>query len=238
MLRRPLEIIVAGLFAMVVAAGCASTKITDRDKVVTGKLPRPAHVWVYDFAATPADVPADSALAGSYSEHATPQTPENIASGRKLGALVATELVGQIRGMGMPAEHAVTGSRPQINDIVIRGYIISFDEGDAKKRVAIGFGSGASDMKVAVEGLQMTPQGLRKLGGGSTDAGGGKAPGGAMGAAALVATHNPVGLIVGTGVKVRGERTGSSKVEGRAKQTAKEIADQLKKRFQELGWVK
>jgi len=36
---------------------------------------------------------------------------------------------------------------------------------------------------------------------------------------------------------VYGEESGSSKVEGRAKQTAKEIADVLKKRFQEQGWI-
>jgi hypothetical protein len=33
------------------------------------------------------------------------------------------------------------------------------------------------------------------------------------------------------------EESGSSKVEGRAKQIAKEIADVLKKRFQEQGWI-
>ena len=63
------------------------------------------------------------------------------------------------------------------------------------------------------------------------------AQGGAVGLAALIATHNPVGLIVGTGVKVYGEERGSSKVEGRAKATAKEIADVLKGRFQEQGWI-
>ncbi|MGB7971319.1 MAG: DUF4410 domain-containing protein [Candidatus Deferrimicrobiaceae bacterium] len=236
-LWRTLAIIVTGLFGMVVVAGCASTKVTNREELVTGQLPRPAHIWVYNFAATPTDVPADSALAGKTSEHGTPQTAEHIAMGRKLGALVATELVDQIRSMGMPAEHVVTGTKPQINDLVIRGYIISFVEGDATKRVAIGFGSGSSDIKVAVEGFQVTDQGLRKLGGGSSDASGSKTPGGAMGAATLLATHNPLGLIVSTGTKVYGEKSGSSTVEGRAKQSAKEIADQLKKRFQEQGWI-
>ena len=33
--------------------------------------------------------------------------------------------------MGMPGEHAVAGTTPQINDIVIQGYLLSFDEGDA-----------------------------------------------------------------------------------------------------------
>jgi hypothetical protein len=226
------------LLALLTVAGCASTKVSNREQLVSEQLPRPAHIWVYDFAATPADLPVHSALAGQYSEHSTPQTAEHIAAGRELGAEVETELVYQIRGMGMPAEHAVKGTTPQINDIVIQGYIISFDEGDASKRVGIGFGSGSSDLKVAVEGFQMTAQGLRKLGGGSSGAGGSKTPGSAVGAASLIATHNPLGLIVSTGMKVHGEKSGSSKVEGRAKQTAKEIADELKKRFQEQGWIK
>jgi len=46
-----------------------------------------------------------------------------------------------------------------------------------------------------------------------------------------------VGLIVSTGMKAYGEKTGSSGIEGRAKQTAREIADVLKKRFQEQGWI-
>jgi hypothetical protein len=236
-LRRKIATIVACLFAMVVAAGCASTKITNRNEIVTEQLPRPAHIWVYDFAATAADIPADSALAGQIPQDATSQTPEQIATGRKVGAEIAKQLVEQIRGMGMPAERAVTGTTPQINDIVIRGYLLSIVEGSAAKRVAIGFGSGESELKVAAEGFQMTAQGLRKLGSGTTDSGGSKGPGGAVGVAALIATHNPVGLIVGTGVKLYGEESGSSKVEGRAKATAKEIADVLKKRFEQQGWI-
>jgi len=83
----------------------------------------------------------------------------------------------------------------------------------------------------------MTAQGLRKLGSGTTDAAGSKGPGGVLGLATLIATHNPAGLIIGTGVKVYKEESGSSTVEGRAKQTAKEIADVLKTRFQEQGWI-
>jgi hypothetical protein len=237
LLERKRATIVAGLFLMVVAAGCASTEISSRDRLVTERLPKPTHIWVYDFAATAADVPEYSALAGQNSEGATSQTPEQMEIGRQLGAQIAAELVEQIRTMGLPAEQAVTGTEPQINDIVLRGYLISFDEGSAAKRVAIGFGSGGSELKVAVEGFQMTAQGLRKLGSGTTASGGGKTPGTAMGVATLIATNNPAGLIVSTGVKVYGEKSGSAKVEGRAKQTAKEIADVLKGRFEEEGWI-
>jgi len=59
----------------------------------------------------------------------------------------------------------------------------------------------------------------------------------AVGVISLLATHNPAGLIVSGGMKVYGEESGKSTVEGRAKQTAKEIADVLKKRFEQQGWI-
>jgi hypothetical protein len=229
--------IVLYLLALLVIAGCASTKVTSRDEAAVGKLPRPNTIWVYDFAATPADVPEESALAGQHSEHNPPQTAEQIKTGRQLGAEIEAELVEQISGMGMPAEHAVTGTKPQINDLVIRGYLVTFNKGSAANRILIGFGSGASDLKVAVEGFQMTAQGLRKVGSGTTDSEGGKTPGADLGVLGLIATHNPAGLIVSTGMKVYGQESGRSTIKGRERQTATEIADVLKKRFQEQGWI-
>jgi hypothetical protein len=230
--------LVSSLFVVIVIAGCASTKVTDRQVLVREKIPRPNHILVYDFVATPADMPADSALAGHSAVQPTPQTAEHIATGRRVGAEIGERLVEEIRRMGLPAERASTGTRPQINDLVIRGYLLSVDEGSAAKRVAIGFGAGASQLSVAVEGYQMTAQGLRKLGSGTVDAGGSKGPGAAAPLAVAVASGNPVGLIVSSGMKVYGEASGSSKVEGRAEQTAKKIAEELEPRFRQQGWIK
>jgi hypothetical protein len=58
-----------------------------------------------------------------------------------------------------------------------------------------------------------------------------------MPAAVAIASGNPVGLIVSSGMKIYGEESGRSKIEGRAKQTAQEIADQLKIRFRQQGWI-
>jgi hypothetical protein len=54
--------LILGLTALLAIVGCAKTKITDREQIVTGKLPRPATLWVYDFAATPADLPIHTSL--------------------------------------------------------------------------------------------------------------------------------------------------------------------------------
>jgi hypothetical protein len=236
-LRGKLMTIASCLFVMLMVAGCASTKVTSGEQNVTGQLPRPGNIWVYDFAATPSDVPADSWLSSQNVEHDTPQTAEQIATGRQIGSEIASALVEEIRNMGLPAERAWPGTAPQINDIVIKGYLISVQEGDAKKRVAIGLGSGSSELRTAVEGFQVTAQGLRKLGSGTLSSESGKTPGGVVGLATLLATHNPAGLIISTGAHVYGEKSGKSTVEGRAKQTAKEIGDVLKKRFQQEGWI-
>jgi hypothetical protein len=228
---------VLGLLALVLFTGCASTKVSDRDELVTGKIARPGTIWVYAFAATAADVPAYSVLAGAKNLDTTPQTPKQIAEGMKLGDQIATELVAQINAMGMNAQMASPATTAQINDIVIRGYLISVQQGNAVERVAIGFGEGASELKTAVEGFQMTANGLRKLGSGDVNAGGGKSPGADLGVVGLIATHNPAGLIISSGAHIYGEESGSSTVEGRAKATAKEIADVLKQRFTDQGWL-
>jgi len=236
-LRGKIATLISCLFVLVLAAGCASTKISDREQLVTGKIPRPGNILVYDFVATAADMPADSSLAGESDVDTTPQTDEQIAEGRKLGSQIAAQLAEQIRALGMPAQEASPQMKPQLNDIVIRGYLLSVNEGSAAKRVAIGFGSGASDLRTMVEGYQMTATGLRKLGVGSINAGGGKSPGAILGVATFLATKNPAGLIISGGMHVYGEASGSSTIEGRAKATAKEIADVIKKRFQEQGWI-
>src|SRR3990172_5683374 len=64
-------------------AGCASTKVTEREQDVTGQIPRPANVWVYDFVATAGDVPADSAFASQPDLDTTPQTAEQLAQKHK-----------------------------------------------------------------------------------------------------------------------------------------------------------
>ena len=231
------KLLVMCLFVVVVAAGCAKTTVTSRDQLVTGQLPRPQHILVYDFVATTGDVPSESALAGQYAEHPTPQTDEQIAVGRELGAEIATKLVDEIRAMGLPAERGTAETVPEVNDIVIRGYLISIQKGSVAKRLAIGFGSGTSELSTAVEGFQMTPQGLRKLGSGTLESEGSKGPGAGLGVAGLLATGNPIGLIVSGGLKIYGEESGKSTIKGRAEQTAKEIGAKLRQRFEQEGWV-
>ncbi len=225
------------VFALVTLAGCASTTVTSRETYQGERLARPERILVHDFAATPADLPAWSAAAKLYASSAPPPDPAVLELGRTLGAQVAQELVTKIQGMGLPAVRAAGQPAPRGGEIVLIGYFTSLDEGSTAKRVALGFGSGAAEMTTYVEGYLMTDQGLRKLGSGTVDAGGGKVPGVVAPLAVTLATANPIGLIVGGAVKVGGEVTGKSTIEGTAKRTAEKLAEELRVGFQRQGWI-
>jgi hypothetical protein len=225
------------LLAMVVGAGCASTKVTQQTPMVNQGMARPNQIWVYNFVADPADMPANSSIGGEVAAPSTPPTAAQIEEGRQLGALIAADLVADIQGMGLSAVQAGPGSSPQVGDGVIRGYLVSVQGGGAVKRFVIGFGYGTSEMDTVVEGYVVTPQGWRKLGSGTLSSSGGKTPGMVVPAAVAIATGNPIGLIVVGGLKIYGEASGRNKLEGRAKATADAIGDELRIRFQDRGWL-
>ncbi len=228
----------ACLLLLFPVAATAATKISDQQKYAGGSIPRPETIWVYDFSATPTDVPAGSALTGEEVPHDPPQTQEEIDSGRKVGAAIAADLITQINSMGMHAKQADSSTQPQVNDLMIHGYLLSVVQGDKKESFSVGFGKGNADIKVAAEGFRMTEQGPQSLGSGKADAQGSKAPGTAVTALGAVAMHNPLGLIVSAGKKEHDKKEGKVGVEGREKDVANTMAGELKKRFQEQGWIK
>ena len=172
----PLRYVVAWFFVLVVVAGCASTEVTERHAYEGKTLARPDRIIVHDFTANPSEVPPGSAFAG-HTAGAVAPTAEELEVTRKLGAEVAKDLVAKLREAGLPAVQAAGQPAPRIDDIVIRGYFVSVDKGSAAERVIVGFGAGDAKLMTAVEGYQMTPQGLRLLGSGEVNSAGGKMPG-------------------------------------------------------------
>lgn len=93
-------------------AGCATTKITDQQSYVTGPLPRPKTIWIYNFAGSPVDVPPGTDFASLSTDQGSPPTAEDISTGRQLGAQLSTTLVSDLQGMGLPAQLATAAARP------------------------------------------------------------------------------------------------------------------------------
>jgi hypothetical protein len=225
------------LGALAALTGCTSSRITQADAPQGGAIARPDRIIVHDFSADPRDLPADSALAGQVAEPAVPPTSEEQEVGRRLGASVATELVSEIQAMGLNAARAEGQPPPRVGDGVLRGYFLTIDEGSTLKRVVVGFGAGSAQLQTMVEGFLMTEDGLRRMGSAEVSAGGGKLPGTAMPLAVTLATANPIGLAVGGAVKVATEVSGVDKIDAVGKSTAKEIAKELRVRFEQRGWI-
>lgn len=226
-----------GLLAVILLAGCASAEVTTLQPYTGESLPKPERILVYDFTSNLEEIPASSPLRNQLAESSAPETDEQIEMSRQLGAQIASNLVAEIQTMGLFASRAEAQTTPQAGDIVFKGYFLSLEEGSAAERMALGFGSGSADLKVQVEGYQMTEQGLRFLGSGETEAGSGKTPGAALGLGVAIATANPIGLLVSTAAKSAGEATGSDTIEGAADRTAKLIAEKLQTAFQNQGWI-
>src|SRR5258705_12818162 len=231
---KPLRSAVAWLFVVILMAGCASTDVSNRKTYEGPPLARPDRILIYDFTANPDQVPPESSFAG---QSAGKPTAEQLQVTEQLGAEVAKQLVADLREAGLPAVQAAGQPPPKVNDIVIRGYFVSVDQGSAAKRVLIGFGSGSASLMTAGEGYQMTPTGLRLLGSGEVKSDGGKMPGVILPLAVLAATANPLGLVVGGAVKGAGEASGATTIEGAAKRTADEISTELEDAAKRQGWI-
>src|SRR5690348_3392589 len=113
---KPLRSAVACLFALVLVSGCASTDVTNRKTYAGPPLPRPDHIYIYDFTADPDKVPPESSFSG---QNAGKPTPEQLQVTEQVGAEVAKQLVADLREAGLPAVQAAGQPAPQVNDIVI-----------------------------------------------------------------------------------------------------------------------
>ena len=228
----------AFIIVLLVIAGCASSDVTERQSYVGDEeIARPGRIIVYNIAATPDEVPANSAIAGYYDRRATPQTAQEIETGHRLGDLIARELVKDILKMGLPAERAGSGPGPQLGDVVITGEFVSIDEGDRLARMLVGFGAGAAKLKTFVEKYQVTASGFRPLGSAMVEAGGGKLPGMIVPIGVGAATGNVVAGAAVSGAGNIAQELGPESIAGAAKRTADSIAELLREEFVRYGWI-
>jgi hypothetical protein len=232
------RIIFVMLVAVFVTIGCASSELTELQRhYEEDSLPKPGRIVVYNFSASPDDIPADAAISGHYQRRTTPQTAEQKKLGRQLGDKLAEELVKEILALGMPAEHADRWHPPSIGNLLIMGEFISIDKGSRAKRMLIGFGAGAGSLQTHVVGYQFTDQGLRRLGDAVIETSGGKMPGMLVPVAGgAVAGRAARTAIIAGGMNVAQE-LGPESMNAAAKRTAQEITKILSVAFAEQGWI-
>ena len=232
------RIIIVMLVAVFVTIGCASSELTELQRhYEEDSLPKPGRIIVYNFSATPEDIPADAAISGHYQRRTAPQTAEQKKLGRQLGDKLADELVTEILALGMPAEHADRWHPPGIGNLLIMGEFISIDKGSRAKRMLIGFGAGAGELQTHVVGYQFTDQGLNRLGDAVIETSGGKMPGMLVPVAGgAVAGRAGRAAIISGSMNVAQE-IGQESLDAAAKRTAQEIIKILSRAFAEQDWI-
>ena len=226
----------AGVLAL---AGCITSEPRTYPVVTMDETPeRPKHVLVYDFAATTADITADAPIGARVSAAGSVSAAQN-EKDRQLGSNMASQVIMAVREMGLPAERALPATPLQAGDLVIRGYLGSVYEGGGPiPRFTIGFDLRAAELAAVVESFQITSRGSgRKLYFDASTPAGNAADSTAGNTNTIPASAIPPGFIVTSRMKIDGEESYRTQVESWATKSVKEIAERLKPKFQEQGWI-
>jgi hypothetical protein len=227
------------LAGLALLAACTSSQ-SQMD--TTEMLPPPEVVIVDTFATSPDEVQLDEGLSTEVEEaikahQGTSQTEQEAAVGREVADAIANNLVVEIRDVGLAAERGTKVPSSVQNGVLIKGQLISIDEGNRTERVVIGLGAGRSDVRVHVQAYEVTPAGSRLIDTVEVDAKSGLTPGMAetMGAGA-VAGHLVVSAVASGGLHAVSERTGANVVAD-ADRAAKGIVKQLAVFFARERWI-
>ena len=140
--------------------------------------------------------------------------------------------------MGAPAYRASEAGTPRPGDILISGQFVSIDPGSRIKRMTIGFGAGAGELRTVVEAHQVTGEGLRRLGSREFRAAGGRMPGVLVPVTVGAATGRVVMSTAVAGSLNVASELGPESMSSAANRTAEEIAGELRKVFEERGWMR
>jgi len=226
------------LCALGALVGCAPTKVQPSVMIpASDVLPRPTRIAVYDFAVAAQDVsPNNAPLSRLRRAFGGSQSEEELKVGRSVADALSVELVKALKPLDLPIERASTGPVPD-GTLAIEGQFVSIDEGNRLRRVMIGFGAGASEVKTHTQLYLGTPSGPRLVEEFETDASSSKKPGAAvgMGAGAAVGAGIAVSTAVQGGVQAVTEPKDTAEAD--AKRTAEQLAKQITEIFTARGWT-
>jgi hypothetical protein len=165
--------ILAACCAPLILAGCSTAKVVSDIPQATDPSVRPPSIYVADFELQDGAVTSGSPLA-RLPLHRMREQSQAHALATALGNEVVEDLVKK----GVSARRLAHNEAIPTQGWLLSGTIQRIDEGDRLRRAVVGFGSGATDLKVAIEienlSVARAPTQLDQV---QTDARSGKAPG-------------------------------------------------------------
>jgi hypothetical protein len=238
---RAVAIRALGILVVSVLIGCRAT--TENVMTYGGQMPRPQRVVVYDFTSTYGDVHLQSGVGGRIKESMQEAEGTSLAAQQTklqqdIIRLMTTQLVQEIGklGLGVPVQSAETAGPITEGQLSIEGQFLTIDEGNQTKRLVIGFGAGASHVRIAVQVLETVAGQHRLVEDFYTNANSSRKPGfgpmAGVGAAVGAARAATAGAGLGTTAIM-----GAQDAEGDTKQAASAIAKELARFFAKQGWI-
>ncbi len=225
------------LMALVLLTGlaCATAGVDSVQRYGADRmLPRPPVLLVYDFATSPTDALVD--VYGSRYGTSSGASNKDETKAKKLGASLSKQIVDRLNKKGVKARWAADTETPPLNAIVLRGHFLTMDEGSRVARMVIGFGVGATELRVAVQVYQADEWGLRRIVQAEASAKGNKMPGMAVPVGAGAAMGNVArSAAISGGMNVMQEVTGG--LESDAGRLAEEIAKRATAFYTRQGWL-
>ena len=131
------------ILSVLALGGCAAQGYgTTKARATEAAVPKPAAVFVTDFAASPDAVHLDTGPGGKALPLAAGESPAAAKSAavRATQAALATELDKQLAALGLKARTLGQGETPQAGSVVVRGVIHAVNEGRRATRTTMGFG--------------------------------------------------------------------------------------------------
>jgi hypothetical protein len=235
--RRAVSTALTAGLAFALAIGCARTSVQGV-QVMASDLPRPSMIVVYPFVTSGATVALNSGLLSRAlaAVQATPEEQEREKVAQQVTEILTQKLVKRIQDLGMPAQPSSAVMPAQGSILAIEGHILSIDEGNPTRRMLIGLGAGASEVRTLVQVYAVTGGSRRLVEDFYTTVKSSRKPGMAetmgMGAAAGRAAESAAVSVGVTALTAQ-----SQTVEGDAEAAAKAIAKQLAKFFAQQGWI-
>ena len=230
---------VAFSFGLLALGACAPTTVeSQQDYSGTAALPRPYRVIVYDFAVSPDEVTLDQGLPEKLvrSFQSASTTEQERLVGQQVAQAIARTMVEEIINNGGLSAELAQGSPPfPDNVILIKGQILSIDEGNRTTRTLVGLGVGRTHVEADAQVLYLaqgetTPRLLESM---EAAAKSDRLPG-------VVETLFPgdilINLAAGAGGAVADETFGAN-VEADGKRMGRQVADHVAPLFANERWM-
>jgi hypothetical protein len=226
--------------AFVVAlAACTPRTQMERNRVATGPLPRPDVVLVHDFSVSPDEITLDTNISRRLREltQGTTDAQELERVARAISASVTQNLVADLRSRGMNAV-AAAGAPPLAGrPLSIEGQFFSINEGSERRRMIVGFGAGASEVRTLVQVFDGSGPSRLLVEDFYVNARSAPKPGMAgIGAAGEVAGRAAATAGTNSGLELLGANRQT--VEADARELAKRIGAEIAKLFEQQGWTR